>query len=305
MHHGELAERNRVAIERFRRWYRADGAATLTIGGRVRVLRRLGRWLELKHDVALVDARRKQLQDWKDSLEVSPRCLAGYVSGLHVFYGQWLWEVERYRKNNPSALVKRPRRTGKPLVTPVSEPDTFLALEAAQGDSELFAWIMLMRYCGLRRKEIAELRVENIAERPGGGLWLAIHGKGDKWRRVPAAPEVAACLAAFRRGTGPLFTTQRRKAYQPDDVGWRVNTHLKRLDIHHVGHHLRHSFATRTLEVDPNIRRLQEAMGHETLAATVVYTHVEPNDVAAAVDLMTAESHSLRRREALRLVREA
>jgi site-specific recombinase XerD len=49
--------------------------------------------------------------------------------------------------------------------------------------------------------------------------------------------------------------------------------------VAHVG--IVHAFATHLLEAGHNIRVVQELMGHEDVATTIIYTHLMNNSLAA------------------------
>jgi len=45
--------------------------------------------------------------------------------------------------------------------------------------------------------------------------------------------------------------------------------------VNHVGYHaFRHSFATRPLEADCDIRMIQKSLGHKDVSTAMIYTHV-------------------------------
>jgi len=48
-------------------------------------------------------------------------------------------------------------------------------------------------------------------------------------------------------------------------------------------HVARHSYATRLVELGVDLRTVQEALGHASLATTQVYTRVRPERLTAAV----------------------
>jgi integrase/recombinase XerD len=54
-------------------------------------------------------------------------------------------------------------------------------------------------------------------------------------------------------------------------------------------HTLRHSYATHLLEGGANIRQVQELLGHESIATTEVYTHLDRRHLRTVVEDAFAE----------------
>jgi site-specific recombinase XerD len=285
---------NQALLGRFRKWYRSEGWSECSLRHHLCVYRQVAAYLRDHYRVTLLEAEESQLIEYRYSLTISPRSIATYVSAIHVLYRNFICRRERLREDDPSREVDRPPRVRDSESNPVSERQVFLALEGATHDYELFAWIMLMRYCGLRCVEVSRLRVSDVDEREDGGAWLRVRGKGDRLRGVPVSPEVLPALRPFLRGQGYVFTRTGGKQWSPDGIGKRIRAHFDHLGIEHTAHHLRHSFATRTLEVAPDIRKVQTLMGHASPETTAVYTRVEPAGTAEVVDLMTRRSLAAR-----------
>jgi integrase len=57
-------------------------------------------------------------------------------------------------------------------------------------------------------------------------------------------------------------------------------------DVRFTPHILRHTFATRLLRVS-NLAVVQQALGHQRISTTAIYTHPSQNDMKEAIDKMT------------------
>ena len=59
-----------------------------------------------------------------------------------------------------------------------------------------------------------------------------------------------------------------------------VNRYLEKAGIDKRGVHLlRHTFATHSLSANPNIRALQEVLGHKNIITTQKYAHISRDDL--------------------------
>ena len=137
--------------------------------------------------------------------------------------------------------------------------------------------------CGLRVSELVNLEMGDIY---ADEHYLVVQGKGDKQRIVPMSDrsieEITDLSAKGRGSTLPLPTG----IYFPQPPGPAADT----CDdiLHHQAacrsgsirrnispHTLRHSFATHLLEGGANLRAIQQMLGHESIATTEIYLHVD------------------------------
>ena len=137
----------------------------------------------------------------------------------------------------------------------------------------------LMYSSGLRRSEVVGLKISDVDFFNG---IVKVFGKGSKERLVPVTDEALAALKdylATRPNPQPqeaLFLNRNGKPLTGDGLAYifkntAIAAHLVRKV---TPHSLRHSFATHLLNNGCDLRSLQEMLGHKSLAATQVYTHV-------------------------------
>ena len=138
--------------------------------------------------------------------------------------------------------------------------------------------------CGLRVSELCNLRIDNINFDDG---ILMVIGKGDKQRLVPMSQtsldEIRRWLLDrsrinVKRGEeGILFISRRGQRLTRVMVFYIVRGLAEAAGVRKEisPHTLRHSFATHLLEGGANLRAIQQMLGHESIATTELYLHLD------------------------------
>lgn len=148
------------------------------------------------------------------------------------------------------------------------------------------AMFMLLVLTGMRRSELVNLtwRQLDLVNKT-----IRILGKGKKERIVPLHPSVVPVLIDYREAQGETLTNDNSWIFLNKN-GTKLNPRglhkIFKEALENAGldskryslHHLRHTFATLLLQTNSqnvDLRILQELLGHESLATTQIYTHVE------------------------------
>jgi len=127
---------------------------------------------------------------------------------------------------------------------------------------------------GLRRAEVAAVHRDDLTS-DTDGYSLIVRGKGARQRVVPITDDLAAAILAWC-AEGYLFPGRDNGHLSPDCVG-RVLSEL--LPIGWSMHKLRHRYASRGYAGTHNLRAVQEALGHASVATTQRYTAVTTSEV--------------------------
>ena len=183
---------------------------------------------------------------------------------------------------NPFKLLPLPRRERLlPKFLTEEETERLLNTAANRGktparDRALFE---LIYSSGLRRSEVTGLSVSDVDLNLGVAR---VMGKGSKERLVPitdaaisAVREYLAQRPAYE-GKSPLFLNRLGGRLSGDGLAYLTKNITIKANLARkiTPHSLRHSFATHMLNNGCDLRSLQEMLGHKSLAATQVYTHV-------------------------------
>lgn len=114
--------------------------------------------------------------------------------------------------------------------------------------------------------------------------------------RIIPLPGFLVEYLKMRRGSGDCYLlTGRRKFTEPHQYYMRYRSFLKRNSIdHHTFHTLRHTFATRCVEMGFDTKSLSEILGHASITTTLsVYVHPSMQQKKVQMEKLTPFANSL------------
>ncbi len=214
------------------------------------------------------------------------------VACLRSFF-KYVWSKANLIPDNPAAELESPKITKK-LPKYLELDESIALLESIDGEFKErdYCIITLFLNCGMRLSELVGINISDIREDT-----LTVLGKGSKERTIYLNN---ACLDAISNylkvrpkyeepnGKKPLFLSKRKKRISPKTVQYTVKKYIKIADLDptkYSTHKLRHTAATLMYTVgDVDIRSLQEILGHESVATTEIYTHVNNNRLKDAIN---------------------
>lgn len=154
-----------------------------------------------------------------------------------------------------------------------------------------FCILTLFLNCGMRLAELVNINITDIQNDK-----LVVIGKGNKERTIYLNQACLDALDAYmsvRNKMSPeykdknaLFLSERNNRISRRTVQYTVEKYVKKLgmDPHkYTTHKLRHTAATLMHQSGVDIRILQEILGHKQLSTTEIYTHVNNDEIRAAV----------------------
>lgn len=241
----------------------------------------------------------------KTCYQSKPATLARKTSTIRIFF-HYMCNKMKLLQNNPALDLETPKQDkrlpkyltldqSKELLETVSNSDS-----GGHGNHDNternFAMITILLNCGIR---LAELVGINISDIDFENNKLNVIGKGNKERAIYLNN---ACIKAINNylavrptdgvkfdSRNALFLSEQKKRISRRTVQYIVKQELKlsgidKSDKYSV-HKLRHTAATLMYKYgNVDIRALQELLGHESIATTEIYTHVDNEQIRNAVE---------------------
>ena len=230
------------------------------------------------------DAGPADIEDYLSTRrQLSERSQARLVSSLRSFF-DWMVK-EGYISDNPCDRVEAPK-LGVYLPNVLSEEEVDRIIRCVDTSSWMGkrdrAILEILYGCGLRVSEASGLRISSLFLEQG---FIRIIGKGNKERLVPIGEMAMEALEAYMEDR-PV------PAAKADDLVFlnRFGKSISRVSLFKIvkkytlaagimkeisPHTFRHSFATHLIEHGADLRVVQEMLGHENIATTEIYTHVD------------------------------
>jgi len=222
----------------------------------------------------------------------SNRTKARKIACLRSFF-KYLYSIVKLISVNPAVDLETPKKNSRlPVALTLDESRDLLTSINGNNEQRDYAIITLFLNCGLRLSELISINIDKIKTDT-----LTVVGKGNKERTI-YLNEV--CLKAIqdylevRPEAKPghekaLFISNRKTRFTQKGVQHMVDKYLKEAGLagkHYSPHKLRHTAATLMYQYGHvDIRALQEILGHESVATTQIYTHIDKEQLRDAVKL--------------------
>ena len=213
---------------------------------------------------------------------LASRSIRRKVQALRAYF-RWL-QREGVVQENPAADVEL-SKLPKQLPAMVREKNLDSLLDSPLDDADFVdvrnrLVVMMLYETGIRRAELIGLQDADVDTRAAS---LKVLGKRNKHRIVPFGAELGSLIEQYRDlrqaqcgSTDAFFVTPKGRRFYPSIVYRIVHESLAQ-----VGggsklspHVLRHTFASSMLNHGAQLNSVKELLGHSSLAATQVYTHV-------------------------------
>lgn len=289
-------EKRTAIIRKYQQYLRLEKSLSPnTFDAYMTDLQKLLHFLE-GENIEIPDVTPNDLQRFAAGLHdigIHPRSQARILSGIKSFFHFLV--IADYREADPSELLEGPKIGFKiPEVLTVEEIDRIIStvdMEKKEGQRNR-AILETLYSCGLRVSELCNLKISDLYFEEG---FIKVEGKGSKQRLVPISPRAIKEIKYWfaDRNLGKI-----KKGYEDYVFLARWGNNISRIMVFHMikelaekagitknisPHTFRHSFATHLLEGGANLRAIQCMLGHESIATTEIYTHIDRNRLRSEI----------------------
>ena len=241
-------------------------------------------------EVTLTDAY-AYLHWLSDERDNSAKTRSRKTSALKHFYS-YLYNKAKIIDKNPVDQLELPHISKSlPKFLTLNEAQQLLGSIETKHTERDYCIITLFLNCGMRLSELVGLDMNDVSFENKS---LRLFGKGRKERIVYLNDACIAALNAYlpyRNSEGTtcdaLFFSERKTRLSRRRVQSIVEDCLKRAGLANKGittHKLRHTAATLMYQNGVDTLILKDVLGHESLATTEIYTHLNNDNVRQAIE---------------------
>lgn len=239
-----------------------------------------------KEGISLEEVDNKIIRNYIRNLydkKYTSKTMCLYISSLRAYYKFLIKKGEI--KTNPMLLIKNPKLSKTtPKFLNYNELD--LIYSAIDKNKVLgirdYLIIELLYATGVRVSELVNIKINDIDYYD---MSIRIKGKGNKTRIVLYGEQLKDILELYlnsardkllKTNTDILVLNKNGTPLTDRGVRKILNNIVKKTSLKQKvsPHMIRHTFATHLLKEGADLKTVQELLGHSSLAATQVYTHV-------------------------------
>lgn len=294
---GETAKKWEELSRKYSIYIRLErGLSANTVESYMRDLEQFSAFVMERHIAAPAQVEPRMVEDFMLALYekgVEKSTQARILSGIRSFYHYLL--VTDVIDSSPTDFIDHPR-ISHTLPDTLSLEEIDIILDSIDLSTSLGvrnrAMLEMLYSCGLRVSELVSLRFSDLFFDEG---FVRVTGKGKKQRLVPVSEECRSRVAAYmaerpvpadEKSGSVLFLNRRGRQLSRVMVFNVVKDAVAAAGIKKSisPHTFRHSFATHLLQGGASIRQVQELLGHESIATTEIYTHLDSEHLRTTLD---------------------
>jgi integrase/recombinase XerD len=287
------------AAAQFRGWLREQGKSPFTMKNYLHDLRMFGRWHRKLYGYAPdpsglqpLDflAYRNYLQtERRQSISTVNRRVAALKSLADFLHAR---QFTSQNIGESVAYIASPPQVAPDVLTHAQVLQLFKCIDRTRrlGKRD-YAIIQLFVQCGLRLKELADIRLPDVIIKQRAGMLRIASGKGNRPREIPLNKTAREAIEEYLHvrprlnGVDHLFFSQKKRPLAPRSIQDVVKKYLKKAGVGNFScHSLRHLFATNLYNEHKDIVLVKEALGHKRLGTTLRYSHKTQKEIQDALE---------------------
>ena len=255
-----------LTLEEYRGYLQDEERSSATVEKYLRDVRKFIAYLS--GDMTISKDKVREYKQWlKERYTIaSANSMLAAVNSFFTYLGQEEWKVRLYKIQR--AVYSKPERE-------MTKADYKRLVCAARKEGDMRMSMLIQTICstGIRISELKYITVESL-----GVCRAEIYNKG-KSRLVLIPSELARALKKYCKEeditSGSIFVTKNGKPMDRSNISKRMKQIGKTAGVDSAKvfpHNLRHLFARSFYNVEKDVVRLMDLLGHSNISTTRIYT---------------------------------